>query len=126
MQDLHTQQEKALEVVKDWSKWLAGLNFGSAAGCILMLQQGISVLVRVYLVSAVLFFSISLLISSLIFLLLPIVIQKLPLHTKSKGALSIYDYELFQSVTLRLLVGTQFGFFVVGIISLFTWVMLKK
>ncbi len=120
------QQEKALEALKDWSKWIVSLNFGAATGCVIILQNGVSSLVRMYLITAVLFFFLSILIASFIFVLLPAIIQKLPIQTKSKQMISIFDYQFASFFNLRMLVSMQLLFFVIGVGCLFTWILLKK
>lgn len=122
MTDIHAQQEKALELLKDWSKWAAGLNFGAATGCVIMLQQGVPASVRLFLMAAVVFFALSILVSSLIFALLPAIVQSLPINKKS---VSIYDYDLLPSISLRELVWAQLGFFGLGAICLLIWVLMK-
>lgn len=34
-------QEKAIDSLRDWSKWLIGLSFSATTGCVIVLQQGL-------------------------------------------------------------------------------------
>jgi hypothetical protein len=126
MLDLHTQQEKAVNILIDWNKWMAGLTFGAATGCIVVLENGVGPLVKMYLVIAILCFALTLVLTSLVFALLPSIMQRLPLKHKNNPDHSIYDYKPLASIPLRYIVAVQFMIFIVGIISLFIWVYLHK
>lgn len=126
MIDIHLQQEKAINMLIDWNKWLAGLNFGAATGCIVVLENGVGPLVKMYLVVAIFCFALSLILSSLVFISLPSIMQKLPLQNKHNPGHNIFDYQPFLSLPLRAIVSAQFIVFILGIISLFTWVYLHK
>lgn len=126
MVDIHLQQEKAINMLIDWNKWLAGLNFGAATGCIVVLENGVGPLVKVYLVLAIFCFAISLILSSLVFVSLPSIMQRLPLQNKNNPKHNIFDYKPFFSIPLRFMVSAQFIAFIIGILSLFTWVYLHK
>ncbi len=126
MADVHVQQEKAVNMLIDWNKWMAGLNFGAATGCIVVLENGVAGIVKSYLIGAIFCFSLSIMISSLVFILLPSIIQKLPIQGKENQKPSIYDYRPFASLPLRHIIVTQFYFFILGVIALFLWVFFHK
>ncbi|MBA3724304.1 MAG: hypothetical protein H0W89_05475 [Candidatus Levybacteria bacterium] len=124
MIDLHTQQEKAVNMLIDWNKWMAGLTFGAATGCIVVLENGVGPLVKMYLVIAIFCFALTLILSSLVFTLLPSIMQQLPLVSKTNPKHNIYDYKPFASIPLRHFITAQFLIFIAGTISLFIWVYL--
>lgn len=120
------QQEKAIDFIRDWSKWLIGLNFTSGTGCVVVLQQGVSAGIKLYLVAAILFFALSTIISALLLAGLPPLIQRLPLKTKSGNNRPIYDYWIITpSLSIKTLTILQLTLFALGLIFLFTWVILK-
>ena len=126
MTDVHVQQEKAVNLLIDWNKWLAGLNFGAATGCIVVIEKGVEGIVKNYLIGAVFFFALSIIISSLIFTVLPSIMQQLPIQNKEKNKGSIYDYRPFASLSLKFIVSTQVLAFMLGVACLFLWVFLDK
>ena len=119
-------QEKALDSIRDWSKWLIGLNFTSGGGCIAILQTGATAAMKFYLVGAVFFFGLSAAVSALILANLPMIMQRLPLQTKKGEKREIHDYWiLFPGLSLQLLTILQLLLFVTGLAFLFTWMLLK-
>ncbi len=48
-----TRQEKAIDVLRDWSKWLIGVNVFSATGCVIVLERDVPVLLQPLLVGAI-------------------------------------------------------------------------
>jgi hypothetical protein len=119
------QQEKALDSLRDWNKWLIGLNFFTGTGCVIMLQQGVSPLLMPFLVGAILLFALSTIVTALVSGIRPTLVQALPLRDEFGALQSIYDYAVWQEVPLRRFVWLQFLLFVFGIICLLGWVMLK-
>ncbi len=119
------QQEKAIDSLRDWNKWLIGLNFFSGTGCVLMLQQGVSPLLIPFLVGAIVLFALSAIVTALVLGILPALIQALPLRDESGALQSIYDCAVWSRLSLRQFVRLQFLLFVGGIICLLGWVLLK-
>lgn len=120
------QQEKAVDSLRDWCKWMIGLNLTMGTGCVLVLLRGVSATLKTYLVGAVLFFAFSIIAASLITAVLPSIVQRLPIYDDSaKKICSIYTVRVAPSLTLKSLAGLQYALFVLGIISLFTWIVLK-
>jgi hypothetical protein len=120
------QQEKAVESLRDWCKWMIGLNLTMGAGCVLVLLRGVSATLKTSLVSAIIFFGVSMIIAALIIAVLPSIIQRLPLYENSERRPSnIYTAYVAPLLTLKILASLQYAFFVLGIIFLFTWIVLK-
>lgn len=120
------QQEKAVESMRDWCKWMIGLNLTMGTGCVLVLLRGVSAALKTSLVSAVLFFAFSMVLASLIIAILPSIIQRLPIYDNSeRKASNIYTAHVAPRLTLKMLAGLQYAFFVLGIVFLFTWILLK-
>ena len=126
LSDKSALQEKALNSISDWSKWLIGLNFTSGAGCIAVLQQGVTASMKFYLVGAVFFFAFSAAVTAFVLANLPMIIQRLPLHTKKGEPRDIYDFWIFSpGLSLQLLTIIQLLLFITGLAFLFAWMLLK-
>ena len=68
---------KAISSLSDWSKWMISLNFAAATGCVLVLRGGAAERVRPMLLFAIIFFSLSVLCSSLFVFLLSTQVEKI-------------------------------------------------
>lgn len=119
------QQEKAIDALRNWSKWLIGLDFTAGTGCIIVLQGGVGPGLKLLLVMAIMFFSFSAVIAALLTGILTDVVQRCPLCDEAGTIQSIYHHYVWRGVSLGLLVKTQFVLFVLGIFVLLSWVALK-
>ena len=68
---------KAILSLSDWSKWLISVNFAAATGCVLVLKGETAERVRPMLLFAIIFFSLSVLCSTLFVFLLSIQVEKI-------------------------------------------------
>jgi tellurite resistance protein TehA-like permease len=99
---------KAIASLSDWSKWLIGVNFGAATGCVLVLRGGAAEAVRPMLLLAIIFFALSVLCSSLFVFLLSVQVEKI-------GETNEVKYKPIGIIQLLL-----FG---AGVVSLLAWVV---
>ncbi len=118
-------QEKALEALRDWSKWLIGLNTFAGAGCLAMLQKGGFGDLTPFLIAAIAVFALAVVAAALLIGVLAVVLQRLPLRDSGAQPGSVFDHRVWRGVRLRQLAWLQFGLFVLGIVLLLTWIMLK-
>jgi hypothetical protein len=119
------QQEKAIASLSDWAKWVASLNFGAAAGCVLILQRVTRLDLKVLPIVTVFFFALSMLIAVIVLSTFPSLIQRLPLQDGSGNPRSIYHYEIRPGLPLELLVRLQLSTFVVALTLLIWWMALR-
>jgi hypothetical protein len=68
---------KAINLLSDWSKWLIGVNFAAATGCVLVLRGDPAERVRPVLLLAIVFFSLSALCSAVFVFLLSSQVEKI-------------------------------------------------
>jgi hypothetical protein len=118
-------QEKAIESIRDWSKSLIGLELAAGAGCVVILQQGVGGLPRVFLIAAIVAFGLALATAALILGLTPSVLQQLPLRDPEGSDLNIYDCHVWRGLRLKTVVQLQYLFFAAAIVFFVTWVILK-
>ncbi len=119
------QQEKAIDALRDWSKWLIGLDFTAGTGCIIVLQGGVGPGLKLLLVMAIVFFALSAVAAALLTGILAEIVQRCPLCDEAGSVQSIYRHYVWRDVSLGLFVKIQFVFFVLGIFHLLSWVALK-
>jgi hypothetical protein len=117
-------QEKALDSLRDWSKWLIGLNVVATTGCIVQLEhvKVTSLRPSSFLLGAVLLFVLSNLVAVLIVGAHAVVIQTLPVPDASGESASIFTYRVWRQVSLGLLARLQILLFGLGLGSLVGWV----
>lgn len=118
-------QEKAIDSLRDWSKWLIGLNFSATTGCVIVLQQGVGPNLKPFLFIAILLFALSVLSAALVVGMLASLIQALPLRDESGSVCSIYDYRIWGWASLGILVRLQFVLFTLGVFFFLAWVAFK-
>lgn len=119
------QQEKAIDALRDWSKWLIGLDFIAGAGCIIVLQGGVGPGLRLLLVMAIVLFALSAVAAALITGILAAMVQRCPVHDEAGNVQSIYRHPVWRGVSLGLLVRIQFVLFALGILHVLGWVALR-
>ena len=122
---MHAQnQENALDSLRDWSKWLIGLNVFATTGCIVKIEQvkvgnvGFSA----FLVGAVLCFVLSNLVAVGIVGAHAALVDALPVQNGSGAPQSIFTYRVYGGVSLGLLARLQFILFILGLGSVVGWV----
>jgi uncharacterized membrane protein YjjP (DUF1212 family) len=98
---------KTIQSLSDWSKWLISVNFAAATGCVLVLRGDPAERVRPMLLFAIIFFSLSVLCSSLFVFLLSSQVEKIAETKKVK-------YKQLGAIQLIL--------FSAGLICLLAWV----
>ncbi len=118
-------QEKAIDAVRDWCKWLIGLNFSAATGCVIVIERGVGPVLQPFLFVAILLFVLSVLAAALVMGALAALLQRLPLHDKSGSLQNIFMHHIWRWVSVGLLVKLQFGFFAFGVLFFLIWVALK-
>ena len=115
------RQQKALEALRDWSKWLIGINFGAATGCVVVLQGGVKGPPRPFLLLAIGAFAGSILCAAVLVRVLASAEERLPLPE----SMSLQDLPLGGGLTLRRLSYLQLGLLALGIVFFMAWVLLK-
>lgn len=123
MDEVH--QQRAIEALRDWSKWLIGLNFGTATGCIIVLQGGMKGPGKLFLIAAIISFALSVLCATFLGRLLAAAVEHLPLLDESGNIISISDYKLRRGLSVGSIARLQFALFFLGIVHLIAWVLLK-
>ena len=118
-------QQKALESVRDWSKWLVGVNLAAGAGCVAVLQTGVGGVPRIFLLAAIGFFGLALLVGATLMAMLPGLMERLPVEDGAGRLVSVYQGGLWLGMHVRTLVLVQFGLFVLALITFAGWVLTK-
>lgn len=118
-------QQKALESVRDWSKWLVGVNLAAGAGCVAVLQTGVGGVPRIFLLAAIGFFGLALLVGAGLMALLPSLMEQLPVQNSAGRLVSVYEGALWRGMRVRTLVLVQFSLFVLALIAFAGWVLTK-
>ncbi|ABI58057.1 hypothetical protein ACN2MM_14380 [Alkalilimnicola ehrlichii MLHE-1] len=88
-------QKHAIDSLRDWSKWLIGVDFAAATGCVVVLQSadpgGVARLLLVLAISA---FALSVLCAIVLTRVLASVVERLPLTGGDGRPVSIAAYRL--------------------------------
>lgn len=77
-------QLRALEALREWSKWLIGVAFTAATGCVIVLQGGVPPVAQLALVLAITAFTLGVLCSALLLRALASLAEHLPV-SDSRG-----------------------------------------
>lgn len=92
------QQQQAIDALRDWSKWLIGINFFAAAGCTAVLKSGVqNLLPQLFLRFGIAAFAISAICSSFLVRVLASVVERLPIQDESGNSVSIDKYKIYFS-----------------------------
>lgn len=118
-------QQRAIEALRDWSKWLIGLNFGATTGCVIMLQGGMKGPVRLFIIAAIISFALSVLCAVFLGRLLAAAVEYLPLRDGSANLISISDYKPRRGLSVGSVARLELALFVLGIVYFIGWVLLK-
>lgn len=119
------RQEKAIDALRDWSKWLISLNTISFGGCAFMVAQGASSVIKPFLVFAIILFALAIVTAAIMLGALVSVVQGLPLQTETGKASSIFDHIVWRRTSLGQLVKLQVGLFGAGLVLVLIWIILK-
>jgi predicted DNA repair protein MutK len=119
------RQKKTIKSLRDWSKWLISVNFFAAAGCVIILERGASLLVQPLLVGAIVLFVLSIITSALVMGVLAVLVERLPLRDTTGATYSMYDHLVTRGISLGLLVKLQFALLVLGFLFFLAWVLVK-
>jgi len=88
-------QKHAIDSLRDWSKWLIGVDFAAATGCVIVLQGGDPAgIARLLLVLAITSFALSVLCAIVLTRVLASVVERLPLTGVDGRPVSIAAYRL--------------------------------
>lgn len=118
-------QHKAVESLRDWSKWLIGINFAAATGCVVVLQGGVKGPPRPFLMLAIGAFALSVLSSAVLVRVLATLTEALPLRSETGELRSIYGYSAGLGLSVRGLARLQLGLLILGAVFFLLWVALK-
>jgi hypothetical protein len=116
-----TRQQKAIDSLRDWSKWLIGLDFAAVTGCVVVLQR--DAIDSPFLTLAIAAFAFSVVASILVVRSLAYLIEVLPLTDANNELESIYQYRVFGSLLLGHLVYIQTGLFLAAVLFFLAWVV---
>ena len=112
------RQQKAPESVRDWSKWLVGVNLAAGAGCVAVLQTGVGGVLRSFLLAAIVFFGLALLGGAALMAILPCLMERLPVQDGAGRPVSVYEGRLWPGgMRVRTLVLVQCSQFVLALIA---------
>jgi len=122
-----SHQEKAIEAVRDWSKWLIGINFAAVVGCSVVLQSSSEKgTVTPFLIIAIASFAASVFCSILLVRELARVIEILPLRDSSGNLSSVLDHKIASGLTVGALASLQLASLGTGTIFFIIWVLVKS
>ncbi|TVR75874.1 MAG: hypothetical protein EA415_02480 [Sphaerobacteraceae bacterium] len=116
-----TRQQKAIDSLRDWSKWLIGLDFAAATGCVVVLQR--DAIESAFLTLAIAAFAFSVIASILVVRSLASLVEVLPWTDANNDLESVFHYRVLGSFLLGHLVYIQTGFFLAGVLFFLAWVV---
>ncbi len=118
-----TNQKNAIDSLRDWSKWLIGLDFVAAGGCVVVLQGGVSGPAHVFLVLAIGAFALSILCSAYLVRVLASAVEALPIVDADGRPKSINDHRAARGISIGALAGAQLLLLMLGAIFFLAWVV---
>lgn len=120
-----TRQERAIEALRDWSKWLIGLNFAAATGCVIILQNASGVgPVTPFLLAAIASFVLSVFSSTVLVRELARIVELLPLRDHGGEVTTVFEHKLAARLPLDILAKVQLAFLGVGVLFFIVWVVI--
>jgi hypothetical protein len=122
--DLHLQ-EKAVETLLDWNRWVLGLAFAAGGGCIVVLERGIAGTGRTLVLAAIVAFALAIVLAAALSIMLAALIEVLPLRDQDGAIASVWSAPLWPGVTVGAIARLQFGLFALGLALLLGWVLLR-
>lgn len=117
-------QKDAVEAMTEWSRWLLGIDFLAATGCVIILQGGVSGLSRPFLILAICAFALSVLCAMLLGRLLVSVVERLPLLDTNGTARSIHDEPVLGRLSVGHLAHCQMLLLALGGVFFVAWIVL--
>jgi hypothetical protein len=114
-------QRKAVELLSDWSKWLIGINFAAATGCVTILKVGVKKDLLPFLIVAIGAFVLSVFCSTLLVRVLATLVEQLPIQDEA-GHKSVSEYNIYRGLNVRTLAFLQLFLFMVGLVFFLIWV----
>ena len=115
-----TTQMDAIVALKDWSKWLIGLNTTLGGGCLTILQTGnVQGLTRLFLIAAIITFLLSVVCSILLGRVLAALTEHLPTER------SIYHFSDRFGISVKHLARAQLLTFLLAGVFMAIWLALK-
>lgn len=115
------QQHKAIDALRDWSKWLIGVDFLAGAGCVTVLQLGAQGLPRVAMIAAIVALVAAITCSLLLVRVLAAAVEHVPV----RGEAGICGYKMRCCLSVGTLSLSQLVLTCLGAILLVVWVLLK-
>jgi hypothetical protein len=120
-------QERAIESLRDWSKWLIGLDFGAGAGCVLILENAsVTTAITPFLVITIAFLAISIVCSVFLVSKLAYVAEILPLRDSSGNLTTVFDHKVAANLSVGALVALQLASLGAGAFFFIIWVIIKS
>jgi hypothetical protein len=120
------RQEKAVESLRDWCKWVIGLDFGAVVGCVFILENGQATLVITpFLVIASAFFAISIVCSVLLIRQLVQVAEDLPLRDSGGNLISLFQHKIGAGLSIGDLTTLQLVSLGAGGSFFMAWVVIR-
>jgi hypothetical protein len=108
------RQHEAITALRDWSKWLIGLDFAAATGCVVVLERGVAA--SAFLILAVAAFALSVATSVIVVRILAGMVEDLPVVDESGNVTTIYDHRVWGATSLATLVVFQMATFFGGLV----------
>ncbi|MFW6195441.1 MAG: hypothetical protein ACOC5M_02855 [Chloroflexota bacterium] len=122
-----TQQEKSIEAIRDWSKWLIGLSFGAAAGCVAVLEVSDRTgPATPFLVAAIVFFALSVLASAILIRETARVLEMLPARDQSGELTTVFEHRVTGGLSIGALARLQLILLGVAALLFVIWVILRS
>lgn len=121
------RQEKAVESLRDWCKWVIGLDFGAVVGCVFILENGgATVVITPFLILAIAFFAISIVCSVLLIRQLVHVAEILPLRDSSGNLTPVFQHKVAAGISIGDLTALQLVSLGVGGFFFMLWVIIRS
>lgn len=122
----HAAQENTVDSLRDWCKWLIGLEFGAGAGCIaIFLQSPTSPAVTPFLVIAIAAFGLALACAVLLMGELAVITERLPLRDGQGRLASVFEQSGRLGPSIGWLVSRQLILLALASVFLLGWVVMR-
>jgi hypothetical protein len=113
------RQQEAIKVLAEWSKWLVTLQPAAivAIGALIKLgpEEPLSFAAKVWVITSLLFFVLSIVAASFVLGALPTMVERLP--SSASDEKGVYDMSVYFIFRLWHLILAEHAFFVLGILS---------
>jgi hypothetical protein len=119
-------QVRAIESLRDWSKWLIGLNLAAASGCVLVLQTAnVRAAVTPFLVIAIALFALSIFCSVFLVQQLARVAEILPLRDSDGNPTTVFNRKVAAGLSVGAIAVVQLVFLGSASFFFILWVIMK-